>query len=128
MIRSAAIVVAMTTLTVAPVPAAPLDDKVRSEIAIHLLASSTNARNGRAEEALKSCSEAKSYAARYDQDPLIGGRIEMCFGLAAIFRKDKSAACAAYARALPLLTRVKPPEGAFDLDQAKRRRRELGCR
>ena len=125
--RLMATVGVIVAMAAAPVGASPLDDNAWRQIASHLAASALDARDGRYEDALTKCNAAKSYAASYDQDALIGGRIEICFGLAAIFRKDKSAACTAYARALPLLARVKPPEGQFDLDQARRRHRELGC-
>ena len=115
------------TLAATPLYASPLDDKAWREIAIHLAASASDARDGKSEDALKECNAAKSYAAGYDQDAHIGGRIEICFGLAAIFRKDRSAACAAYARALPLLIRAEPGDAQLDLDQAKRSHRELGC-
>jgi hypothetical protein len=125
--RLMAIVGAILALAAAPVQAAPLDDNAWKEIATRLAASATAARNDRPEDALRKCDEAQSYAARYDQDALNKGRIEICFGLAAIFRKDRSAACAAYGRALPLLTSADPSDAMLDLDQAKRSHRELGC-
>ncbi len=57
----------------------------------------------------------------------MAGKIEICFGLAALFRKDRSAACAAYARALPLLVRVELGRAELDIDRAKTGLRELGC-
>ena len=121
------VAVAFTVLAATPVYAAPLDDNAWRAIVSHLAASATDARADRAEDALKNCNAAKSYAARYDHDALIAGKIEICFGLAAIFRKDRSAACAAYARALPLLTSAEPGEAMLDVEQAKRSHRELGC-
>ena len=97
------------------------------ELAIRLAGSATDARGNRPDDALRKCSEAQSYAARYDRDALIQGRIEMCFGLAATFRKDRNAACAAYGRALPLLTSANASHAMLDLDHAKRSHRELGC-
>jgi hypothetical protein len=114
-------------LAAAPVHAAPLDDNAWKEIAVRLAASATDARGDRPEDALRMCNEARSYAARYDQDALIQGKIEICFGVAALFRKDRSAACAAYGRALPLLTSAEPGDAMLDLDRAKRSHRELGC-
>ena len=73
------------------------------------------------------CNAAKSYAARYDEDPRIAARIEMCFGLDAIHPKDRIAACAAYARALPFLSGAKSKDAQLDLDRAVRTNRELGC-
>ena len=73
------------------------------------------------------CNAAKSYAARYDEDPRIAARIEMCFGLDALYRKDRIAACAAYARALPFLSGAKSKDAQLDLDRAVRTNRELGC-
>jgi hypothetical protein len=122
-----AIVGAIFTLAAAPVGAAPLDGNARQELAVRLAASATDARGEKPEDALRKCNEARSYAARYDRDALIQGRIEMCFGLAAKFRRDRSAACAAYGRALPLLTSANASDAMLDLDHAKRSRRELGC-
>ena len=108
--------------------AAPLDDNGWKAIARHLRASATDAKDDRSGDALKNCNAAKSYAAHYDYDAGIAGRIEICFGLAAIFRRDRSAACAAYARALALLTGSEFKNDAqLDLDQAKRSHGELGC-
>jgi hypothetical protein len=125
--RLIAIVGVILTLAAAPAHAAPLDDNARQDLAMRLAASATDARDDRADDALRKCNEARSYAARYDQDALTQGRIEICFGLAAIFRKDRNAACAAYGRALPLLTGAEPSDAMLDLDQAKRSHRELGC-
>ena len=94
---------------------------------MRLAASATDARDNRPEDALRKCNEARSYAAGYDRDALVQGRIEMCFGLAATFRKDRSAACAAYGRALPLLNSANAGNAMLDLDHAKRSHRELGC-
>ena len=125
--RLMATVGVIVAMAAAPVGASPLDDNAWRQIASHLAASALDARDGRYEDALTKCNAAKSYAASYDQDALIGGRIEICFGLAAIFRKDRSAACAAFTRALPLLTRAEPGDAQLDLDKAKRSHRELGC-
>jgi hypothetical protein len=114
-------------LAAAPTQAAPLNDNARKELANRLAASATDARGNRPEDALRKCNEARAYAARYDRDALIQGRIEMCFALAATFRKDRKAACAAYGRALPLLTSGNAGNAMLDLDQAKRSHRELGC-
>ena len=115
------------TLAATPVCAAPLDDSAWRAIAAQSAASASDARDGGSEDALKKCNEAKSHAARYDRDALIGGRIEICFGLAALFRRDRSEACAAYARALPLLAGAEPKDAERDLDWTKRSHRELGC-
>jgi hypothetical protein len=114
-------------LLVAPSNAGPLDDNAWRVIASHLAASTPDARDGRAQDALNHCNAARSYAARYDQDARLAGRIEMCFGLDALYRKDRIAACAAYARAITLLTSTKSNDSQFDLDRAKRVNRELGC-
>ena len=71
------------TLSAASVQAAPLDDSAWKELRVRLLASATDAREDRPEDALRKCNEARSYAARYDQDALVQGRIEICFGRAA---------------------------------------------
>ena len=112
--------IGISLLLVAPSNAAPLDDYAWRAIASHLAASTTDARNGRAQDALNHCNAAKSYAARYDEDARIAARIEMCFGLDA-------AACAAYARALPFLSGAKSKDAQLDLDRAVRTNRELGC-
>ena len=125
--RSMAIAGIICALAAAPAQAAPLNDDARKELAIRLAASATDARDNRPEDALKKCKEAQSYAARFDRDALVQGRIEMCFALAATFRKDRSAACAAYVRALPLLTSANASHAMLDLDHAKRSHRELGC-
>ena len=128
MVRLAALVgVALALLATTTVYAAPLDDNAWRAIAGHLAASATDAKDDRAEDALKNCNAAKSYAARYDHNARIAGKIEICFGLAAVFRKDRSAACAAYARALPLLTSAEREDAQLDLDRARRSHRELGC-
>jgi ABC-type microcin C transport system permease subunit YejB len=117
----------ISLILVAPSNAAPLDDNAWRAIASHLAASATDARDGRAQEALNHCNAARAYAVRYDEDARIAGRIEMCFGLHALYRKDRIAACAAYARALPILTDTKFKDAQLDLDRAKLRNRELGC-
>jgi hypothetical protein len=119
--------IGISLLLVAPSNAAPLDDYARSAIASHLAASTTDARNGRAQDALNHCNAAKSHAARYDEEARIAARIEMCFGLDALYRKDRIAACAAYARALPFLSGAKSKDAQLDLDRAVRTNRELGC-
>ena len=126
--RAFAAIIGVTLLASTNVYAVPLDDNGWRAIVRHLGASATDAKDDRAEDALKDCNAAKSYAAHYDYDAHIAGRIEMCFGLAAIFRRDRSAACAAYARAIALLTSAEFKNDAqLDLDQAKRSHRELGC-
>ena len=125
--KSMAIVGLVFTLAAAPAHAAPLDDNAWKELKVRLAASATDARGDRPEDALRKCNEARSYAARYDRDVLVQGRIEICFGRAAIFRNDRSAACLAYARALTLLVGADQSDAMLDLDQAKRRHRELGC-
>ena len=115
------------TLSAASVHAAPLDDSAWKELRARLLASATDAREDRPEDALRKCNEAQSYAARYDQNALVQGRIEICFGRAAVFRNDRSAACVAYARALPFLTSADPSDAMLDLDHARRSHRQLGC-
>lgn len=129
MARLTAIVGVVCALAATPAQAAPLNDGARQELQVRLAASATAARGNRPEDALRKCGEAQSYAARYgyDRDALMQGRIEMCFALAATFRKDRNAACAAYGRALPLLTRAKEGDAMLDLDHAKRSHRELGC-
>ena len=125
--RLMAVVGVIFTLAAAPAQAAPLDGNARQDLAIRLASSAADARGNKPEDALRKCNEAQSYAARYDRDALMQGRIEMCFALAATFRKDRSAACAAYGRALPLLTSGNAGNAMLDLDQAKRSHRELGC-
>jgi hypothetical protein len=115
------------TLSAASVHAAPLDDSAWKELRVRLAASATDAREDRPEDALRKCNEARSYAARYDQDPLVQGRIQICFGRAAVFRNDRSAACVAYARALPFLTSAPPSDAMLDLDYVRRSHRDLGC-
>jgi hypothetical protein len=115
------------TLLAASVHAAPLNDSARKELRVRLLASATAAREDRPEDALRKCNEAQSYAARYDQDALVQGRIEICFGRAALFRNDRNAACVAYARALRFLTSADPSDAMLDLDRTRRSHRELGC-
>ena len=114
-------------LSAASVHAAPLDDSAWKELRVRLLASATDARKDRPEDALRKCNEARSYAARYDQDALVQGRIEICFGRAAVFRNDRSAACVAYARALRFLASADPSHAMLDLDHTRRSHRELGC-
>ena len=125
--RLMAVIGVIFTLAAAPAQAAPLDGNARQDLAIRLAASAADARGNKPEDALRKCNEAQSYAARYDRDALIQGRIEMCFGLAAKFRRDRSAACAAYGRALTLFIGADPSDAMLDLDQAKRSHRELGC-
>ena len=125
--RFAAIAGIVLALAATPARAVPLDDRAWKEIETRLAAAATDARDDRPDDALRKCNEARSYAARYDQDALIGGKIEICFGRAAMFRKDRKAACAAYARALPLLNKAEPNDAELDLDQAKRSHSELGC-
>jgi len=115
------------TLSAASVHAVPLDDSAWKELRARLAASATDARGDRPEDALRKCNEAQSYAARYDQDALILGRIEICFGRAALFRNDRNAACVAYAQALRFLTSADPTHAMLDLDHTRRSHRELGC-
>jgi hypothetical protein len=125
--RLMVIVGVIFTLEAAPAHAASLNDSAREELMLRLAASATDARADRPDDALRKCNEVQGYAARYDQDALIQGRIEVCFGLAATFRRDRSAACAAYGRALPLLTGASASNAILDRDNAKQRHRELGC-
>jgi hypothetical protein len=111
-----------------PAQAKSWNDNAREQIAVRLAAAAADARGARPDEALRKCGEARSYAALHDPDTLIDARIDICFGLAALYRKDRIAACASFARAVALLAGGDPADAMLDLDQAKRAHRELGCR
>lgn len=114
-------------LAATPVAAMTWTDDARTELAVGLAAAAADARGAKPDDALRKCGEAKSHAALYDQDALIEARIDICFGLAALYRKDRTTACASFARALALLAGADPADARLDLDQARRTHSEMGC-
>jgi hypothetical protein len=123
----------LLVLSVSPMFAAPPGEQERMTFEGFHLKSVFDANERKYDSAQNFCGLARSYAARFDQDDYMAGKIETCVAFVAKSRGDKVAACASFAKALTLLTKAqlrtafskKAVDG--EIEFARDARNKLGC-